>query len=410
MRILHIADAHLDTPFYGRAGALRRKLQRASRQAFSSAVDVAIEREVHAFLIAGDLFDNDRLSFITERFLLKSLGRLNESGIPVFYATGNHDPGQANYRTEQLEWPDNVYLFPSGVPKTVPILDRAGHQAGWLTAAGHNTDHEGSNLAAQFKPAKSDLPHVAMLHTQIVSAKGADQHERYAPCSRGDLTGPGFDYWALGHVHVRQRVFEDVPAWYPGNLQGRNPKETGLKGALYIELEKNNIPQLEFIPLAPMVWDWVELRCPQGPTTFASLVSELADKIRRVTDLADGREHLVRIDLTGESPLANRINDRENLEELIALIQGEVDVSWLEIRPRGLVRPVQFEQYEGSATVLGEFLGLLKELSDDDKLLEQIRPPHLARTDIQDVRKYLRGLLPGMDREAAALLIPEGER
>ncbi|MEA3356201.1 MAG: exonuclease SbcCD subunit D [Candidatus Bipolaricaulota bacterium] len=410
MRILHIADAHLDTPFYGRTGALRRKLQRACRQAFSSAVDVAIQREVHAFLIAGDLFDNDRLSFSTEGFLFKALGRLNESGIPVFYATGNHDPGQAKYRTQQLEWPDNVYLFASGVPETVPIVDHEGNQVGWLTAAGHNTSQEGSNLAAQFRPAKSVLPHVAMLHTQIVSAKGAEQHGRYAPCTRGDLTGPGFDYWALGHVHLRQKVFEDVPAWYPGNLQGRNPKETGPKGALYIELERHGIPQMEFIPLAPVVWDWVELRCPEGPTTFASLVSGLADKIRRVTDLADGREHLVRIDLTGESPLADRINDVENLRELTALIQDEIDVSWLEIRPRGLVRPVQFEQYEGSATVLGEFLGLLKELLKDDTLLEQIRPADLARTDIQDARKYLRGLLPGMDREAAALLIPEGER
>ena len=160
LRILHLADVHLDTPFYGREEDLRRKLRQATRQAFRAAVEEAIERRVHGFLIAGDLFDNDLLSFATERFLVEQVARLHGAAIPVFYATGNHDPGRANFRARQLDWPENVHLFSSTNPETVPI-----GEVGWLTAAGHSTKTEMGNLATRYGPARTDRPHVAMLHT-----------------------------------------------------------------------------------------------------------------------------------------------------------------------------------------------------------------------------------------------------
>ena len=93
MRFLHVADVHLDTSFAGRSDSARRRLRDASRQAFQAAVDLAIREDVHAFLVAGDLFDSERLSFSTERFLLEQAHRLGDHGITVVYATGNHDPG-----------------------------------------------------------------------------------------------------------------------------------------------------------------------------------------------------------------------------------------------------------------------------------------------------------------------------
>ena len=54
LRILHLADAHLDAPFYGRDESLRQKPRHATWQAFSAGVDHAIDRKVHGFLIVGD--------------------------------------------------------------------------------------------------------------------------------------------------------------------------------------------------------------------------------------------------------------------------------------------------------------------------------------------------------------------
>ena len=106
-RFIHIADVHLDTPFASRSEALRERLREAAREAFRRAADLAISQKVDAFLIAGDLFDGDRLSFATERFLLQQLDRLHEGGVSVYYACGNHDPGGA--RIDGMPWPPGVH-------------------------------------------------------------------------------------------------------------------------------------------------------------------------------------------------------------------------------------------------------------------------------------------------------------
>ena len=410
LRILHIADVHLDTAFSGRDESLRRKLRDACRQAFTGAIDVAIERGVHALLIAGDLFDNERLSFATERLLLAEMVRMRDVGIPVLYATGNHDPGRVNYRAQQLDWAENVHLFASTKPETVQILGRDGAEIGWLTAAGHSSQRENRNLAAEYPRAKKRLPHVGMLHTQVLSARGVEHHERYAPCTIEDLQAPSYDYWALGHVHLRQRVPELVEAWYPGNIQGRNPGETGVKGALYVEITKDSPVEPEFVPLSPIVWDHIELACPEDADTVTELASKLSALIDQGIDRDDGREHLVRVDLTGESILASELNDPENLRELEEIIRSEEGFALLEIRPRSLVTPVDLASYADSATVLGEVIQMMRSLGTDDELLDAVRPEQLAGVSVDDVKQYLRELVPGMEREAVARMVSEQKR
>ena len=94
MRFIHAADVHLDSPCSSRSETVRQKLRDASRLAFRRLVDLALAERVDVVLIAGDLFDDERLSFQTERFLLEQLHRLDSEEIPVVYATGNHDPGR----------------------------------------------------------------------------------------------------------------------------------------------------------------------------------------------------------------------------------------------------------------------------------------------------------------------------
>jgi DNA repair exonuclease SbcCD nuclease subunit len=408
LRVLHIADAHLDTPFCGREESLRHRLRDATRDAFAAAAGLAIDREVHALLIAGDLFDDNRLSFTTERFLLDQMARLAAAGIPVFYATGNHDPGRANYRAHRLAWPQNVRLFRSSSPETIPIAD-----AGWLTAAGHSTPRESDNFAAKFPAARNDLPHVAMLHTQVTSARDADRHDRYAPSTRDDLAAGAFDYWALGHVHARQRVFDDLPAWYPGNLQGRNPRETEPKGALVVEIEKGREPHPEFVPLAPIVWDTITIDCPRDAATLDELTRALHAAASERLDLGDGREHFVRLDVAGESPLARELRDGANIDALGEDLCDALGVAWLEVRPRGIVRPVDLAAWQGGPTALGEALAMIDQARTDDALIDGICPDALAATpgDEADARRtYLRGLLDGAEGEVASLLVPETER
>jgi len=403
-RILHIADAHLDTPFCGRDEAMREKLREATRNAFDAAVALAVERRVDAVLIAGDLFDNDLLSFRTQQSLLDAMRRLGAAGIPVFYAAGNHDPGRAGGRAAQLDWPENVHVFGCAQPETIEIGD-----VGRITAVGHATNREERNLAAEFPPASGDRPHVAMLHTQVDGTAGADRHDRYAPCTSADLARPGYDYWALGHVHIRHRAADDVPAWYPGNLQGRNPRETGPKGALYVEVERGVEPAVEFVPLAPIVWDAVTLAPPADADGVETLLHAVSHEARACLDLDDGREHLVRLELRGASPLAAELRREDDIRELETRLQEELGVAWLELRTGGVVRPVPLDDYHGSATVLGAALDLLERVQHDDALLAELCPVPLA-SDREDKLAYLRTLLDGADKDLAARLVREEAR
>lgn len=409
VRVLHLADCHLDTPFYGRDEGMRRRLRDACREAFQAGVDLAIERRAHAVLIAGDLFDNDLLSFPTERLLLDCCGRLEEAGIPLFYAPGNHDPGRANYRARNIDWPPNVHMFASSNPETMDITGPDGQTVARLTGAGHMTPAESRNMAADFPAADGELPHIGLLHTQVTGARSTDMHERYAPCTEEDLRETDYDYWALGHIHLRQRVSEEVPAWYAGNTQGRNPRETGPKGALWVEVEKGIPAEPEFVPLAPVVWDSEEITCPPDAAGLSRLGTKLVKSVRERVEIEDGREHFVRVDLTGQSPLAAELTQPENLSTLAEELQEALGAGWLEVRPAGVNRPVDLDEYRDGRTVLATALELIDRAASDDELIEELCPGELAGKP-DDATTYLRELLDGLDREAAARLVPEEER
>src|SRR5699024_1849247 len=53
---------------------------------------------------------------------------------------------------------------------------------------------------------------------------------------------------ALGHIHKRAILTEHPPVIYPGNIQGRNRKESGEKGCYEVELSETSV-NYSFIPL-----------------------------------------------------------------------------------------------------------------------------------------------------------------
>ena len=110
MRFIHAADLHLDTAFVARSDEVRSRLREASLEALRRLIDLAVSESVDAVILAGDLFDGDRISFQTERLLSTEMARLATSGIQVVYATGNHDPGTATGRGASLDWAPNVHV------------------------------------------------------------------------------------------------------------------------------------------------------------------------------------------------------------------------------------------------------------------------------------------------------------
>lgn len=416
VRFLHLADVHLDTAFEGRSPPLREHLRDALRTAVERAVDCAIDEAVHGVLLAGDLFDDDRLSVATEAFLVDQVGRLDDAGIDTIYVTGNHDPGGSGFRAAEIDWSDRFHYVDTRSPTTIELTGPDGTPRATVVAAGHVDAREEANLAARFPEAEGPEPTVGLLHAHVTSAQQVEAHDRYAPCTAEDLRAPGYDYWALGHIHTRQQVDEAANAWYPGNLQGRSPRETGARGGLLVTLPDSGTPDVEFRPFAPTRWEHLTLDDLADAETVQALVQNVQSTFRETTRDATATDWLLRVTLRGPCPMADELASADQVQELEQVLAERLDpgsgsgqtVRDVEVRTRSLVPPVDPDAFRDETHLAGEVLSLLDRARTDDEALDAVAPNALAGVpdDDPDTRRaYLRSLLDGLDREAVARLL-----
>lgn len=109
--ILHSADLYLDMPFTSPAlppevGSICR---RALRSALTRLVDIALEKQVDAVTVAGNLFVSASLHPETLRFLHTEFERLGTT--PVYIAPGRVDRMARTSPYLLWRWPANVTVF-----------------------------------------------------------------------------------------------------------------------------------------------------------------------------------------------------------------------------------------------------------------------------------------------------------
>lgn len=398
MRFLHLADVHLDTPFSGRSPELRKRLRQAGRDAFGRAVQLALAEDVHAVLVAGDLFDGARLSFETEGFLLDQLRRLDAAGIAVVYAAGNHDPGRDGARTAGLPWPPGVTLVPDATPRRIAIRSADGRVRGYVTAAGHAGPSEGRDLAASFPRPPGDLPEVGLLHTQVVGARDETEHHAYAPTSLETLERAGYRYWALGHVHTRQVLCDDPAIHYPGNIQGRTHAESGPRGGLLVELG-DGPARVEFRALGPIRWHTLRVGGLASATALDGIVRAVRrrwDEVRAAAGEADADGWMLRVILTGGTPLWRELQSRENRSTLARELAEVLEAHDVELVASQVHAPVDVDEHRGRQDVLGVALRRIAGLREGTEALPEGLADELAGQDPDDakaVAAYVRELL-----------------
>ncbi len=302
-RFLHAADVHLDSPLHGLAryeGIPLEDVRGATRAAFDNLIDLALREHVDFLVIAGDLYDGDWKHMGTGLYFAHAMGRLDREGIPVFLLAGNHDA--ASVITRQIPWPANVRLFSSRQPQTHLLEDLGVAVHGQSFATPAVTE----NLVAKYPDAIPHAFNVGVLHTALSGAPG---HAPYAPCDVPDLRGKGYDYWALGHVHAQQIVSTEPHVVYPGNLQGRNIRETGPKGAVLVEVADRQVTSVMPVELDVLRWSRIEVDCTDAR------MDGITDLIRSALRSAlpsegAGRPLIVRLALHGSSEIAGTLKDR----------------------------------------------------------------------------------------------------
>ena len=129
LRFVHAADLHLDSPFHGLRSVnpdIGQILQQATFQAYTNIIELCMDEQVDALLVAGDIYDGADRSLQAQLRFYQGLGKLNDAGIASFICHGNHDP--LNSWLAQLKRPPLSRQFRETV-EAVPLDPGAPERA-----------------------------------------------------------------------------------------------------------------------------------------------------------------------------------------------------------------------------------------------------------------------------------------
>jgi DNA repair protein SbcD/Mre11 len=228
LKLLHIADVHLDAPFRW-LGAKGQEQRRQLKATFRKTIDLALAERVDCLLIAGDLFDSNSPAQDTVDLVQAQLARL---ACPVFILPGTHDclDETSIYRRTQFGSP-HVHLFDAEhVAFAVAGID--------LVVQGRANVSKTSRTSPlrDLRPSPNARYNVALAHGSLVRPGTEDDF----PIAEAELA-VGMDYVALGHWHT-YRQCGGGRACYSGPPEVLGEGEDGR--ALLVELGRGE-PRLE---------------------------------------------------------------------------------------------------------------------------------------------------------------------
>jgi DNA repair exonuclease SbcCD nuclease subunit len=239
IRFIHTSDVHLDTSFAAAGLPLRlgSRKREAIRATFRRILEDARSQSVDFLLIAGDLFEHDRITSDTIEFLRQQLESLE--GIPVFIAPGNHDPYLSGSPYAEERWPENVHIFCEEEFRSVELADLGVRVTGF-----------GFNHTVLDYHHFSRLPALPADGINIVVSHGSDIRNvpegkaRHGPFTIDEIAGKNVHYCALGHYHQQRPVpntIDGAAVWYCGIPEGRTWDEAGGGGYLLGEIAEGRV-------------------------------------------------------------------------------------------------------------------------------------------------------------------------
>lgn len=316
MKFLHIADVHLDSPFLGLSflpSELFCQIKNAIQLSFEKAVNFAIDNDVDLVLLAGDTFDSIHPTPQSKIFFANQIKRLVDRQIQVVMVLGNHDYSQI----DDLLLNESPYFKIIGSNEQIEQVDFMTKSQYKYRVVGFSYQHNHitEDIIAKYPPKSTSIYTIGLAHAGMKQSS-VDQNN-YAPFTLNEVKDLNYDYFALGHIHLRQVLSQEPWIVYSGNLQGRHVNEKDAKGFYFGQVdEQSQNTQLQFIDVSPIVWQTVDLTLDEP---FKS-TTKLCTKIQNL--LADNnlRPTLFTLNIIGAELLSDAqldmLNDKSMYEEL----------------------------------------------------------------------------------------------
>ena len=294
---LHISDLHLSNqPSLLRTEReLKEKIINLYLMSLEEAVSYVTTNDLDALLIAGDLFESER---VDPEIMKKTFEILSIAGeIPVFIAPGNHDLYSSVYAEGPLKFfniqlPDNVHVFNT---QDFSYVELEGvHVYGCAC------------MVPEYNPFNSTVEgrdgwiNLAICHGSLIKYLPEDK-EAWLPFSEEDLLNSGFDYIALGHYHAYREIRDSTGALraaYPGSLVPVTMKDKGQRGGLHVRITREGESKRvtsEFVRLGQIGLEEISLNLP--PETNIKELSEML--MERLSGYDDSPRTVFILNLSG---------------------------------------------------------------------------------------------------------------
>ena len=327
MKFIHCADLHIDSKLESGLSASAAKERREELlSSFLRLAKRADELGARAVIIAGDLFDSERVSARSRKFVLDTVKQYPD--VDFLLLTGNHDKGIET----GFECPENLRIF----GKELTAFDY-----GNVRIAGCGAYADGAFDSAF----ETEMINIAVLH-------GEDRTD----FSLDALREKNIDYVALGHYHSYfSASLDDRGIYcYSGCLEGRGFDECGGKGYVLIETDEKTLTHT-FVPFAQRRVEEISVDMSEG-STLGEQRAILESALARLD-----RTSMVKVNITGKY----EIGREKFYGHIVAEHKDEffclklVDRSVLYINP---------EDYMNDVSLKGEFIRLaMKEIADENE-------------------------------------------
>lgn len=322
LKILHSADWHIDAPLTSLEPGDRELLRECLRRLPSLTADLCHLEACDLVLLSGDLLDGP-----VSRDALDALKQgLEDCGVPVFIAPGNHDYCSPDSPWLTESWPENVHIFTGGMQSvSLPELDCRIWGAGYQ-------EMDCPPLLEGFHAEGEERWQLCVIHGDPTRADSP-----YSPVTAAQVEASGVQYLALGHVHSpgRYRSGDTLCAW-PGCPMGKGWDETGEKGVFLVTLDEET--KLQWMPYPGFRFYQETVEIGEDPL----------EALKQVLPAGDSMD-FYRITLTGRG--------EPDVDELKKAFSG---IPRLKLRDKTLP-PIELWAGAGEDTLEGVFFRMLRD-------------------------------------------------
>lgn len=358
LKIIHCADLHLDSKMETHLSAEKAKIRKAEiLQTFSNMVEFAKENDVKIIMIAGDMFDQNKIQEKTKQYVLDII-RENKD-IDFLYLCGNHDENSFTKNIDEI--PSNLKSFNN---------DWTCYEYGAVAISGAEIDQINYRILYQRLNLDANKFNIVMLHGQeSLYETGKDI------INLKELNNKNIDYLALGHIHSYKASKLDSRGIYvySGCLEARGFDEYGDKGFVLLDIDLDSKKfNYQFIKMAKRTFYNVKVDISNLVT-----IREISNAINEAC-ASINHDDLVKVVLVG----TYQAETKKDLTYFVNELNSRFFFARISDETKLLISA---DDYKNDISLRGEFIRTVLKGSFDEKLKGDIVMMGLQAINGEDI-------------------------